>query len=156
MPTDRPRDRLDAYLQELKTEGENMATEAGRMLGNKDATATVAVKDLKAARRFYEDKLGLKPIPPEGPGVVNYRTGGSSLLVYPSQFAGTNEATSVTWRVGGEFDAIVESLQSKGVPFEHYDGLPNLTREGDVHRSGDLKLAWFKDPDGNIHHLISG
>jgi catechol 2,3-dioxygenase-like lactoylglutathione lyase family enzyme len=125
------------------------------MLGDQEATATVAVKDLAAAKRFYEDKLGLKQVPPEGPSVLNYRSGGSSLLVYASQFAGTNQATSVTWRVGGEFDDILKSLQSKGVAFEHYDGLPNLSREGDVHRNGDLKLAWFKDPDGNIHHLIS-
>ncbi|MEA2693554.1 MAG: hypothetical protein QOJ16_2941 [Acidobacteriota bacterium] len=125
------------------------------MLGDRVAIATVAVKDLGTARGFYEDKLGLQPIQPESHGVIRYKTGGSSLLVYTSQFAGTNEATSVTWSVGKDFDDIVRSLQSKGVPFEHYDGLPGLAREGDVHRAGDLKLAWFKDPDGNIHHLIS-
>jgi len=125
------------------------------MLGNKDAVATVAVKDLETAKRFYEDKLGLKPAGAEQKGVITYKTGGSSLLVYTSQFAGTNEATSVTWGVGGDFDEILRSLQSKGVSFEHYDGLPEVTREGDVHRVGDFKLAWFKDPDGNIHHLIS-
>src|SRR5215208_2912803 len=125
------------------------------MLGERDAVATVAVKDLAAARRFYEDKLGLKPAGAESHGVITYRTGGSSLVVYTSQFAGTNQATSVTWSVGGDFDEIVRSLQSKGVAFERYDGLPEVTREGDVHRTGDLKLAWFKDPDGNIHHLIS-
>jgi catechol 2,3-dioxygenase-like lactoylglutathione lyase family enzyme len=125
------------------------------MLGDRDAIATAAVKDLGTARRFYEDKLGLKPIEPQGQVVVTYRTGGSSLLVYTSQFAGTNQATTVTWSVGKDFDDIVQSLRSKGVSFEQYDGLPNLTREGDVHRSGDLKLAWFKDPDGNIHHLIN-
>ena len=125
------------------------------MLGDKDAVATVAVKDIEPAKRFYEDKLGLKPVDEEMEGVVTYKSGGSSLLVYTSQFAGTNKATTVTWGVGDEFDEIVESLRSKGVSFEHYDGLPDLTRQGDVHRSGDLKLAWFKDPDGNIHHLIS-
>jgi catechol 2,3-dioxygenase-like lactoylglutathione lyase family enzyme len=125
------------------------------MLGNKDAMATAAVKDIGAARRFYEDKLGLKPVHAEGQGVITYKTGSSSLLVYASQFAGTNKATTATWSVGGEFDDIVRSLQSRGVSFEHYDDLPGITRQGDVHRNGDLKLAWFKDPDGNIHHLIS-
>ena len=125
------------------------------MLGKNDATATVSVKDLKSARRFYEDKLGLEAPQGEMNGTITYKTGGSSLLVYASQFAGTNQATSVTWNVGGEFDDIVRSLLSAGVSFERYDGLPGLTREGDVHRAGDLKLAWFKDPDGNIHHLIS-
>ena len=125
------------------------------MLGDRDATAAVAVKDVATARRFYEDKLGLKPLRAESHGVVTYKTGGSSLLVYVSEFAGTNKATTVTWSVGGEFDDIVQSLRSRGVSFERYDGLPGVDREGDVHRSGDLKLAWFKDPDGNIHHLIS-
>jgi catechol 2,3-dioxygenase-like lactoylglutathione lyase family enzyme len=125
------------------------------MLGNKDAIATVAVKDLATAKRFYEDKLGLKPAEPADQSLTNYKTGGSTLLVYTSQFAGTNQATAVTWSVGNDFDAIMQSLQSKGVTFEHYDGLPEVTRNGDVHTVGDLKLAWFKDPDGNIHHLIS-
>lgn len=125
------------------------------MLGNKDAIATAAVKDLETAKRFYEDKLGLKPVQAEDMGTVTYKTGNSSLLVYPSEFAGTNKATTVTWSVGGEFDEIVRSLQAKGVSFEHYDGMPEVTRQGDVHKVGDLKLAWFKDLDGNIHHLIS-
>jgi len=123
------------------------------MLGKKDAIATVAVKDLEAAKRFYEDKLGLEKGPDQSDQVSTYKTGGTRLVVYTSEFAGTNKATSVTWGVGGDFDEIVKSLQSKGVSFEHYDGLPGVTREGDVHRVGDFKLAWFKDPDGNIHHL---
>lgn len=124
------------------------------MLKNQDATATVAVKDLPKARRFYEDKLGLAA-EQESPNAVTYKAGGSRLLVYPSSFAGTNQATSVTWTVGDDFDAVLHDLQSKGVPFEHYDGLPQVTREGDVHHAEGLKLAWFKDPDGNLHHLIS-
>ena len=125
------------------------------MLGKKDAVATVAVKDIQAAKRFYEDKLGLESERGEMNGAITYKTGDSSLLVYASQFAGTNQATSVTWGVGDDFDDPLRSLQSKGVTFEHYDSLPNLTREGDVHRADGLKLAWFKDPEGNIHHLIS-
>jgi catechol 2,3-dioxygenase-like lactoylglutathione lyase family enzyme len=125
------------------------------MLGKKDAVATVAVKDIQAARRFYEDKLGLQPTREEANGTISYKTGGSSLLVYTSQFAGTNQATSATWSVGADFDEILKALQSKGVTFEHYDNLPGLTRQGDVHQAEGLKLAWFKDPDGNIHHLIS-
>jgi catechol 2,3-dioxygenase-like lactoylglutathione lyase family enzyme len=124
------------------------------MLKDQDATATVAVKDLAKARRFYEEKLGLKA-EQESEGAVVYRTGRATLVVYPSSFAGTNQATSVTWGVGDGFDAILHDLQSKGVPFEHYDNLPNLARDGDVHQAEGLKLAWFKDPDGNIHHLIS-
>jgi catechol 2,3-dioxygenase-like lactoylglutathione lyase family enzyme len=125
------------------------------MLGNQNAMATVAVKDFETARRFYEDKLGLEQVETPGEGMGIYKAGGTKLLVYTSQFAGTNQATSVTWGVGDDFDAILKSLQSKGVTFEHYDGLPDVSRDGDVHTSNGAKLAWFKDPDGNIHHLNS-
>ena len=50
--------------------------------------------------------------------------------------------------------AIVEDLTAKGVVFEHYDDLPETTREGDVHVMGDMRAVWFKDPDGNILSLV--
>src|SRR5262245_65140114 len=59
-----------------------------------------------------------------------YTTLFRSLLVYPSEYAGTNQATAASWAVGDEFDAIVEDLRAKGVKFEHYDDLPETTREG--------------------------
>jgi hypothetical protein len=40
-------------------------------------------------------------------------------------------------------------LKSKGVTFEHYD-MPGLSLEGDIHVGQGMKVAWFKDPDGNI------
>ncbi|MDQ3137053.1 MAG: VOC family protein [Gemmatimonadota bacterium] len=125
------------------------------MLGHKQATATVAVKDIEAAGRFYEGTLGLQVTATEGDEVRTYRTGASTLLVYESQYAGTNKATAVTWTVGDELEKIVGALQAKGVTFEHYD-MPDTTRKGEVHVSGDMKVAWFKDPDGNILSLVNG
>jgi catechol 2,3-dioxygenase-like lactoylglutathione lyase family enzyme len=122
------------------------------MLGEKDAAATLAVSDLQRARDFYEGKLGLKPVP-EPEGAVVYRAGSSTVLVYPSEYAGTNQATAVTWAAGEDFDAIVGDLRSKGVRFEQYD-LPGTTRDGDIHVMGELRGVWFKDPDGNILSLI--
>ncbi len=119
------------------------------MLGDKNAAATLAVSDLQRARDFYENTLGLSVVQ-ETPGAVIYRSGSSVVLVYPSQFAGTNQATAAAWSAGEEFDAVVEALTSKGVQFEQYDDLPDTTREGPVHTMGDLKTVWFKDPDGNI------
>jgi hypothetical protein len=60
----------------------------------------------------------------------------------------------VTWAVGDEVESLVRALKSKGVKFEHYD-MPGMTRQGDVHIGGDMKVAWFKDPDGNILNLVS-
>jgi catechol 2,3-dioxygenase-like lactoylglutathione lyase family enzyme len=125
------------------------------MLGDKDAMATVAVKDLEVAKRFYEGTLGLKPGGTQNAEVRIYQTGNSKLLVYRSQYAGTNQASSVTWGLGNDLERVVEALKAKGVVFEHYD-LPGLTRKGDVHLAGDFRAVWFKDPDGNILHINSG
>ena len=125
------------------------------MLGDRDATATVAVKDLDVAKEFYQNTLGLKQVGAEGSEAIVYRSGTSTLLVYESQYAGTNKATAVTWSVGDDVTGVVQALKAKGVTFEHYD-LPGTTRQGDVHDAGSLKAAWFKDPDGNIHAIVSG
>jgi catechol 2,3-dioxygenase-like lactoylglutathione lyase family enzyme len=125
------------------------------MLQDKDVMATIAVKDIEAAGRFYEGTLGLEPMAMGEPSVRGYRSGASTVLVYESRFAGTNEATAATWAVGDELDAIVRALKTKGVSFEHYD-MPNTTREGDVHVSGKRRVAWLKDPDGNILSIVNG
>jgi hypothetical protein len=122
------------------------------MLANKDAMATIAVRDLAVAKKFYQQTLGFLPTGVEGPSVVTLRSGNSTIVVYQSQFAGTNKATSVTWGVGDEMDSIVRNLREVGVPFEHYD-TPELRRDGDVHVAGQFKAAWFTDPDGNILHI---
>jgi len=124
------------------------------MLGDKEAIATVAVKDINVAKKFYEGALGLKPKPSQEPEVLEYKTGNSSLYVYKSEYAGTNQATAVTWGVA-DMEEEVTKLKGKGVAFEHYD-MPGLTLKGDVHVSGKMKAAWFKDPDGNIIALVGG
>ena len=125
------------------------------MLKDKNAVATVAVKDLAAARKFYEGTLGLNAVHTEGEEAVSYQANGSQLLVYRSQHAGTNAATAVTWMVGDDVEAAVRELKAKGVRFETYD-MPGMTRQGEVHAGGHVKVAWFKDPDGNIHALVNG
>jgi len=124
------------------------------MLADNDAVATIAVKDLKAAKKFYGDTLGLKPTPVPEPEVLNYKSGNSTVLVYKSQFAGGNKATAVTWIVD-DVEGTVRDLRAKGISFEHYD-FPGMTRKGDVHIAGKSKAAWFKDPDGNILAVVSG
>ena len=127
------------------------------MLRDKNAAATLAVKDIGAARNFYENTLGLAQLEggPGDPSTVLYRSGSSAVLVYESRYAGTNQATAASWAVGDDFDAIVADLQGKGVTFERYDDLPGTTRDGDVHVMGELRAVWFKDPDGNILNLIN-
>ena len=123
------------------------------MLGNVDAVANLAVKDLSTAAKFYEQALGLTRVGAEGDELIVYRSGNSTLNVYRSQYAGTNKATAVTWAVG-DVDAVVRALKAKGVAFEHYD-MPGMTRDGDIHVGGDMRVAWFKDPDGNILNIVN-
>jgi catechol 2,3-dioxygenase-like lactoylglutathione lyase family enzyme len=120
------------------------------MLRGKNAAATIAVKDVNAAKRFYENTLGLELVDDsQAPEALVYKSGISQILVYRSQYAGTNKATAATWDVGDDVETIVQSLKSKGVAFEHYD-MPGLTRKGDIYRAEDFGVAWFKDPAGNI------
>ena len=121
------------------------------MLKDKNSSAIVAVKDLDRARAFYSDVLGLNLADTSMEGMLGYRTGNTWLKVYKSDFAGTNQANAVSWDVGVELDDIVARLKTKGVAFEHYD---DMGREGDIHVCGAMRLAWFKDPDGNILHLV--
>ena len=125
------------------------------MLGDRGPIATVAVRDMKVASRFYEETLGLTRVSSQGGLAYTYQAGASKLLVYQSEYAGTNQATSVTWPVGKDVDRLVRELAARGVRFERYD-LPGVRHEGDVHVSPYNRIAWFKDPDGNIHSLVSG
>ncbi|GAC1439025.1 MAG: VOC family protein [Thermoanaerobaculia bacterium] len=123
------------------------------MLGDTEAVATIAVRSLDEAKTFYERVLELKPTENQQRGTLQYKTGGSKLLVYESRYAGTNKATAATWIVS-DAEETVAALNARGVVFEHYN-LPETRRKGDVHLSGQLKIAWFKDPDGNIHSVVS-
>ena len=126
------------------------------MLNDKAALATLPVKDIEVARKFYESTVGLTPVDSDEEGVIGFKSGSSTVLVYESDFAGTNRATAATWVVGDELDDVVRTLKSKGVKFEHYDDLPETSRKGDIHVSGSTKVAWFKDPDGNILSIVNG
>jgi catechol 2,3-dioxygenase-like lactoylglutathione lyase family enzyme len=125
------------------------------MLGNKDAATNIAVRNLEAAQKFYEGTLGLKEVGREGNEAIAYRSGSSRLFVYRSEYAGTNKATAATWTVGDDVEGTVRQLKEKGVRFEHYD-MPGMTLKGDVHVGGNMKVAWFKDPDGNILSIANG
>ena len=120
------------------------------MLSDAPVVAVVAVKDIERAKEFYGGTLGLSGEPGEEPDGVHYRCGGGTrILVYQSGYAGTNQATAAGWQVD-DLEGTIADLQSKGVTFEEYDSIPGVTRDGAIHRSGNIAGAWFKDPDGNI------
>jgi catechol 2,3-dioxygenase-like lactoylglutathione lyase family enzyme len=106
------------------------------------------VGDLPEAERFYDQILGLDRVHTEPGTAVTYRSGNTTLNVYKSEFAGTNQGTAALWEVD-DLDDTVRELEARGVTFEHYD-LPGLTRDGNVYRADGFGVAWFKDPAGNI------
>jgi catechol 2,3-dioxygenase-like lactoylglutathione lyase family enzyme len=122
------------------------------IIADVDAQPTVAVKSLDRAKAFYGEVLGLKPVGRDMPTVQAYLAGQTVIIVYESQFAGTNQGTAITWPLGSGFDQAVAELQEKGVRFERYD-IPGATFEDGVHAVGGMKLAWLRDPDGNIIHV---
>ena len=79
------------------------------MLDNKDAAANIAVKDLEVAKIFYGETLGLTKDGSEGDEPFVFRSGNSMINVYRSKYAGTNQATALTWVVGDEVENVVES-----------------------------------------------
>ena len=122
------------------------------MLGDTAITTLVAVKDLGEAMAFYEEKLQLVRTD-ESSGWAQYQSGASDLIVYESQFAGTNKATTAAWTVN-DVEETVRELKANGVSsFQRYDDLPGATRDGDIHNSGAVKMAWFKDPSGNLFEV---
>jgi hypothetical protein len=86
--------------------------------------------------------------------VLAFRGGQCAIFIDESADAGTNQATALTWPVGDKVDETARALKAKGVHVEHYE-LPQTPIEGDVHAAGERRIAWFKDPDGNLHSLVS-
>ena len=127
------------------------------MLKDRNSSAIVAVADIERARIFYEETLGLTRVrEQEQAGVLGFRTGETALTVYKSDYAGTNKANAVSWEMKGDFIETVNDLRSKGVVFENYGDMDGMTFSDGVYSGGAVKLVWFKDPDGNILHLVEG
>ena len=143
----------------LSGQGMTRAPKRGGSMGLSSyrLNAFIAVTDMKRAEEFYEQKLGLSVVRTDADGSKVYASGGvESLVVYPSpDHAGSSTATLVTWYVD-EVELVVEELTSNGVTFEQYEGVLEsgfdygTDDKGVSPRAGGGKVAWFKDPDGNI------
>jgi catechol 2,3-dioxygenase-like lactoylglutathione lyase family enzyme len=122
-------------------------------LKNYHCGASAAVSDMRRAREFYEGVLGLVPDTDTGDN-VGYPCGGDTQInVYLSPNAGTAMFTIAGFDVD-DIETVVAELTQQGVRFEQYDQPPIVTdAQGIAHFEGDAKVAYFKDPDGNILSL---
>jgi catechol 2,3-dioxygenase-like lactoylglutathione lyase family enzyme len=128
--------------------GETMLTGARIM-------AIVPTTDIARAKAFYGETLGLTDsnLPTPGPQVVYLCGGGTLFEVYERRTAGDAQHTLASWEVS-EIRATVDELRKRGVRFEEYD-LPEVKTEDGISTTGDLREAWFRDPDGNILRIHS-
>lgn len=118
------------------------------MLSQLEAAAVLPAKDLKRAKSFYKDKLGLEPAE-EREGELRYRTpAGAAVLMYETENAGTAKNTALLWMTP-DVQAEVARLRQAGVVFEEYD-MPGLKTENGIATSDQERAAWFKDSEGNI------
>lgn len=118
------------------------------MLSQLEVASMLPASDLKRARRFYKDMLGLDPAE-ETEADLTYRTpGGARFGIYETDNAGTAKNTAMCWETP-DIDAEMADLRGRGVVFEDYD-FPGLKTENGVATMDGEKAAWFTDSEGNI------
>jgi catechol 2,3-dioxygenase-like lactoylglutathione lyase family enzyme len=121
------------------------------MLGSFPIMAFSATSDAERAQAFYRDRLGLRLVADE-PYALVFDAAGTMLRVQKVQEVRQAQYTSLGWRVP-DIAAKVEELTKAGVKFEQF-GLPGQDEKGIwTPPGGSAKIAWFKDPDGNILSL---
>jgi predicted enzyme related to lactoylglutathione lyase len=124
------------------------------MLNIKSSAPAIPAQDIKRARDFYEQKIGLKPSEVQPDGGVMYSTGDTGFLVFPSMGKPSGEHTQMAFEVG-DVPGAVNELKSKGVKLEEYD-YPNFkSKDGLVDMPDGTKGAWFKDTEGNLIALTA-
>jgi catechol 2,3-dioxygenase-like lactoylglutathione lyase family enzyme len=120
------------------------------MLKDAPLAAILPAKDIERAKRFYRDKLGLRPaemvVPPDSAVFVS---DGAMLYVYERPGGTKADHTVAGWMVAN-LEKTMEALRERGVVFERYD-MPGLkTDERGIAEQAGMKGAWFKDSEGNI------
>ena len=117
------------------------------MLGSKSIVAFIPTRDAKKAKQFYQETLGLRLISEDQFAVV-FDANGIMLRVTPAPEFKPHPFTVLGWQVSG-IEKVVSGLQEKGIVFEKY-GFMKQDDLGIWSAPGGAKVAWFKDPDGNL------
>ncbi|MFG3344042.1 VOC family protein [Streptomyces sp. NPDC048018] len=122
------------------------------MLGNTSAFSSFSVDDLDAARRFYDETLGLQTAQ-EGTGDMRMLfltlSGGARVLVYPKgDQHGPAGFTVLNFEVD-EIESVVDGLRARGVEFQRYPGFEFDDKDICRDPRGPA-IAWFTDPAKNV------
>ena len=123
------------------------------MLGKSKAFSTFSVTDIEKAKDFYANTLGIKV--KEGMmGILELHINGSTpVMVYPKPNHQPAVFTVLNFPVP-DIEKTVADLKEKGISFEIYKHEDFKTDSDNIMRSGDHKIAWFKDPFGNILSVV--
>jgi predicted enzyme related to lactoylglutathione lyase len=122
------------------------------MLQSAPMYSYIPATDVRRARKFYEEKVGLKPKREVADGVVYEFGEHTACFLYPTANAGTSKASQAFWQVA-DIEREVAELRARGVEFERYD-VPGMKTVNGIATGGGAKAAWFKDSEGNIMALI--
>jgi catechol 2,3-dioxygenase-like lactoylglutathione lyase family enzyme len=120
------------------------------MLGASTVMAFVATTDATRARAFYGDVLGIRFVADE-PFALVFETAGTTLRVQKVARVIPPPYTVLGWGVS-DIEATMQRLRTGGVQFESF-GLPGQDKSGLWTASDGTRIAWFKDPDGNLLSL---
>ncbi len=125
------------------------------MFKDTGAFSSYSVDDVDAARSFYGRTLGLELADvPDMAGLLELRVpGGSRVLLYAKPDHAPATFTVLNLPVE-DIDAAVDELTSRGVRFEVYETGPTKTDERGVLRGPGPRIAWFRDPAGNILSVL--
>ena len=121
------------------------------MLNDSKATSSFSVNDLQKVKEFYENKLGLKVSEDNGMMRLNVN-GGNPIMVYPKPDHTPASFTVLNFPVS-DVEKTVDELTEKGVKFEQYPSF-NTNAKGIVDDPRGPKIAWFKDPAGNVMAVL--
>jgi catechol 2,3-dioxygenase-like lactoylglutathione lyase family enzyme len=121
------------------------------MLADAVLQTIVWTSRMPEARRFYGELLGL-PLSGESHGAAIFRVGTQELRVSPVPATAPTEHTVFGFAVA-DVDAVVDALAARGVVFERFAGWPQDAR-GVLATPESAKVAWFRDPDGNLVSIV--
>jgi catechol 2,3-dioxygenase-like lactoylglutathione lyase family enzyme len=119
------------------------------ILGKCKLVAFVATKNPVKARAFYEGVLGLRLAEDEQPFALVFDANGIMLRVTAVHEHNPSPFTVLGWDVDSIEDT-VERLTAAGVEFQRYTGINEGDPTGIWTAPGGARIAWFKDPDGNV------
>jgi catechol 2,3-dioxygenase-like lactoylglutathione lyase family enzyme len=118
-----------------------------KMLASSKVIGFVPTKDAQKARSFYESKLGFRFVSDDSFALV-LRAGETMIRIAKAQDFTPAPYTVLGWEVL-DIEAVVRWLQERGVAFEKYPFVQDQEL-GVWTAPGGNKVAWFKDPDGNV------